>query len=87
MYATCSLLSSDYTNDNIHFVKLQRLLIFLLLLKSFFWPPPGQKDRNSSMENFVELKGSYSHHRRGRCSMDRVAEGVTVADDGHRPPQ
>lgn len=26
-------------------------------------------------------------HRRGRCSMDKVAEGVTVADDGHRPPQ
>lgn len=87
MYTTCSLFSSDYTNDDIHFVKLQRFLIFLLLPKSFFWPSLGQEDRNSSMENFVELKGSYSHHRRGRCSMDRVAEGVIVADDGHRPPQ
>ena len=29
----------------------------------------------------------YSHHRKGRCSTDKVAAGVTVADDGHRPPQ
>lgn len=46
-----------------------------------------QKERGRERENLSNKLSKYSHHRRGHCSTDRVVEGVTVADDGHRPPR